>query len=66
MLLYIQFNIIIKEKDVYLSNYTQLNRCLTFNTHIVVVAVKERKSNCNVNEKEVNKILAKCKSCKYT
>jgi hypothetical protein len=34
--------------------------------YIVVVAVKERKSNCNVNEKEVNKIVAEYKRSKYT
>jgi hypothetical protein len=34
--------------------------------NIVVVAVKERKSNCNVNENEVIKIIAEYKSSKYT
>jgi hypothetical protein len=33
--------------------------------YIVVVAVKERKSNCNLNEKEVSKIVAEYKRSKY-
>jgi hypothetical protein len=35
-------------------------------TYIVVVAVKKRNSNCNVNEKEVIKIVVKYKRSKYT
>jgi hypothetical protein len=34
--------------------------------HTVVVAVKKRKGNCNVNEKEVIKIVAEYKRSKYT
>jgi hypothetical protein len=40
--------------------------CANAKKYIVVVAVKERKSNCNLNEKEVSKIVADYKRCKYT
>jgi hypothetical protein len=46
------------------QNCMHYSSCLLL--YIVVVVVKERKSSCNANEKEVIKIVAEYKRSKYT
>jgi hypothetical protein len=40
--------------------------CMCWSVYIVVVAVKKRQSNCNVNGNEVIKIVMDYKRSKYT
>jgi hypothetical protein len=54
------------KKIVLKRTFEYMNRHERFMLYIVVVAVKKRKSNCNLNEKEVIKIVAEYKRSKYT